>query len=1042
MKPNEHSHGNGAEGQRSTPPADASNETPRYWRSVNDLQQSDTFQDALAREFPEGGPDDVSGVSRRRFLQLMGASVALAGTTACTMDKEYILPFKSRPEGRMPGEPVQYATCIDFEGVALPLLLTSNDGRPTKVEGNPEHPASRGAAHAQAQAMILDLYDPDRSRSAAKREGDKLVDCQLEELQAGLGQVVGGLADGSGVAILARSYSSPTLARLQAELMQKHPKLSYCVWEPLARENTLAGAQLAFGEALEPVYELASAARIVTLDADPLVDHPDAVRMARDFAAGRNPDGEMNRLYAVESTFSNTGGMADHRLPLRSEHVHAFLVALEQLATGGAASFDGILADPKVKKHLEAMGKDLQAHGGKSVVIVGERQPAHVHAIAHRLNGKLGANGTLVKFKKPSTTQHSGSVSLAQLTAAMNSGSINTLLVLDANPVYDAPVDLGFAQAMQKVGTKLHFGGHRDETASLCDWHMPLAHPLESWGDGRSFAGDLCMQQPQILPLWAGISPVELFARLGGTEKPDARMLVMGTYAQLCGEGPEGSAFAKRWAKALHDGFDAAVAPSFVSKSVQSFDAPAPVTAAHGSEKLELVFVADSKLRDGRYANSSWLQETPDFVTKLTWDNALLMGPATAETLGVQNESMVQLKVGQRELEVPVLIQPGQAPGTVTLALGYGRTRAGAVGGSLELGVQTAGFNSYLLREQASMWHSADVRVTPTGGSYLLASTQDHWAIDTLGMAERERRVGLLVREGDLEHYKEHPDFAKHAVHHPPLESLWEQRVYKAEHQWGMTVDLNMCTGCNACVVACTSENNVPVVGKEQVLSGREMHWIRIDRYFEGDPEDPKMVHQPVACVHCENAPCEQVCPVAATTHSEEGTNDMAYNRCVGTRYCANNCPYKVRRFNYFDYFKDYEKPKYEVAKLKFNPEVSVRNRGVMEKCTYCIQRVQDAGITARNEGRKIRDGEVTTACEQSCPTQAITFGDISEPDSRVSKAKASGRDYAMLAELNVKPRTSFLAKVRNPHEDLAVHGAAGHGSHDSHGKDKKGEQH
>jgi MoCo/4Fe-4S cofactor protein with predicted Tat translocation signal len=817
MKPNEHSHGNGAEGQRSTPPADASNETPRYWRSVNDLQQSDTFQDALAREFPEGGPDDVSGVSRRRFLQLMGASVALAGTTACTMDKEYILPFKSRPEGRMPGEPVQYATCIDFEGVALPLLLTSNDGRPTKVEGNPEHPASRGAAHAQAQAMILDLYDPDRSRSAAKREGDKLVDCQLEELQAGLGQVVGGLADGSGVAILARSYSSPTLARLQAELMQKHPKLSYCVWEPLARENTLAGAQLAFGEALEPVYELASAARIITLDADPLVDHPDAVRMARDFAAGRNPDGEMNRLYAVESTFSNTGGMADHRLPLRSEHVHAFLVALEQLATGGAASFDGILADPKVKKHLEAMGKDLQAHGGKSVVIVGERQPAHVHAIAHRLNGKLGANGTLVKFKKPSTTQHSGSVSLAQLTAAMNSGSINTLLVLDANPVYDAPVDLGFAQAMQKVGTKLHFGGHRDETASLCDWHMPLAHPLESWGDGRSFAGDLCMQQPQILPLWAGISPVELFARLGGTEKPDARMLVMGTYAQLCGEGPEGSAFAKRWAKALHDGFDAAVAPSFVSKSVQSFDAPAPVTAAHGSEKLELVFVADSKLRDGR--------------------------------------------------------------------------------------------------------------------------------------------------EATLEHYREHPDFAQHAVHHPPLKSLWQEYEYEGA-RWAMAIDLSACTGCGICSIACTAENNVPVVGKDEVLVGREMHWIRIDRSFTGDPENPEVAQQPVACQHCEHAPCEQVCPVAATVHSDEGLNDMVYNRCVGTRYCSNNCPYKVRRFNWFRNHRDMT----DIQKMGLNPEVTVRWRGVMEKCTYCVQRIQAVKIEAKREDRAIRDGEIVPACAQACP--------------------------------------------------------------------------
>ncbi|PIE24306.1 MAG: molybdopterin oxidoreductase [Planctomycetota bacterium] len=1027
MKPTSISDGSGS----------SESEKPRYWRSLDEREQSSVFQEALAREFPEGATDAPEGVSRRRFLQLMGASVALAGTTACTMDREYVLPFKSRPEGRIPGVPVHYATCMDFEGVALPLLITSTEGRPTKVEGNPDHPACLGASNSQAQAQILELYDPDRSRGPARAGAEGLVNCEWAEISAAIDAMAEKLGDGAGFAVLSRSSSSPSLARLRAELAGKHPQMRWSTWEPLTRQNTIEGAKLAFGEALEPVYDLDQVKRIVCLDSNALQDHPDSMRMSRAFAAGRDPDGEMNRLYAIESSYSSTGGTADHRLPLRSEHMHAFLLALESLATGGPGKLEGVLAEPKYKRFLEALGKDLAAHKGSSVVIVGECQPPAVHAIAHRLNQKLGAFSKIVTLRKMLPIQAQGTTELAELVTAMKAGQIHSLVVLDSNPAYDAPVDLGFGQALSKVATKLHLGSYRDETARLCDWHLPLAHALESWGDGMTHRGGYLLQQPQIQPIWNGWSPLELLARLGGQADPDAREIVRQSYAALAGEATSGPAFERRWAKSLHDGFDARLAEESLMPKLRAFETPAPVPAPTGSDKLELVFLPDTRLRDGRYANNSWLQETPDFITKLTWDNALLIGPATAAALGVKNESLVSLKVGERQLEVAVLIQPGQAPGSLALALGNGRTEAGVVGGSVSQGVSPAGFNSYLLREQGSMWLSTEVQVTPTGESFLLASTQDHWAIDTLGMDERARRAETLIRETDLDHYKEHPDFAKHMVHHPKLQSLWDRVEYPGEHQWGMTVDLNKCMGCNACLVACTSENNVPVVGKEQVLNGREMHWMRIDRYYVGDPEDPGLVHQPVSCMHCENAPCEQVCPVAATTHGEEGTNDMAYNRCVGTRYCANNCPYKVRRFNYFDYHKDYEKPKYEVAKLQFNPEVSVRNRGVMEKCSYCIQRIKSAGITARNEGRSIRDGEVVAACEQSCATGAITFGNIKDPKSRVSIEKAKDREYAMLGELNIRPRTTFLAKVNNPHPDLVAAKSSGGASHD-----KKGEKH
>ena len=779
------------------------------------------------------------------------------------------------------------------------------------------------------------------------------------------------------------------------------------------------------------------------LDADPLGFHPNSLRYSRDWASRRVAevaveDGKpmMSRVYAVESTPSVSGSVADHRLPLRSDRVHAFLLEVERALDGTVlAARPAWLDEAPCKAFLAALVEDLRRAGPKVLVAVGPRQPAAVHAIAHRINEKRGAVGKTVVFTEEPVAAKQAE-GLAALVRAMNAGTVKTLVILGGNPVFDAPADMAFGDALAKVPVSLHVGLYRNETAHRCSWHVNEAHALESWGDGRTWDGTVTLQQPQILPLHRGLSQAEVLAKLIGDEKTDGYSLVQRTLKKL----PQVTGNFDAWfQRCAHDGFVAGSAYAPKDVALRSFETPAPKDVADplANGSIEVVF-KDSTIGDGRFANNGWLVETPDTMSKLTWDNAAYVSPETATKLGLEDNHMVEVTIGTTKVEVPVFILPGQAKGSIAVAVGWGRTHAGRVGGMIDDEVLPVGHNVYPLRTSSTMGSASGASVRGTGREYKLATTQDHFVMDRIGMSEREARIDVLIRKDSFDSWKEHPDHVKHAVHHPPLESLWTDHATDGQ-KWGMSIDLSRCTGCNACVVGCTSENNIPVVGKEQVLRGREMHWIRIDRYFGGDPENPELAHQPLTCHHCENAPCEQVCPVAATVHSEEGLNDMVYNRCIGTRYCGNNCPYKVRRFNYFSNVEHFKEPGGDLYKLIMNPEVTVRSRGVMEKCTFCTQRISATRKTAKLEGRAIAVDEIKTACQQACPTEAIVFGDLSNAQSTVTKREQLGRSYKVLDELNIKPRTHYLAKITNPHKSLHVAKPA-HGTHDAggHGNEAK----
>ncbi|MEO0649045.1 MAG: TAT-variant-translocated molybdopterin oxidoreductase [Planctomycetota bacterium] len=1066
----------------------------RYWRSLDELERTEEFRELAAREFPEGA-DSIDGVDRRRFLQLMGASTALAGAASCRWEKTEILPFVERPEGRVPGVPVHYATAYEQGGAAQALLVTSYDGRPIKVEGNDQAAGTEGAATSQAQALILELYDPDRSQSVVHEgresswgEFDAWMSDELTRLQG---------MRGAGLAVLTETTASPTTWRLMAEIARRFPEAELVQYDAVNREQERAGARLAYGRPVRTHYRLEQARVIASFDSDLLESHPDQLRHSRGFAAHRRPEnGPLNRLYAVESRFTTTGSLADHRLPVRSESVGAVLAALETAlvakgksvpANWGSASTKPagtLVDDPRVARFVDALADDLYSHPGESCVAVGPTQPAEVHALAHRINTILGAIGkTVVLTDDPLGERSVGFEALAGLTDKMRAGQVGTLLVLGGNPAYAAPADLGFAEALGSVGTVVRLGLYEDETSALAQWHLPAAHTFESWGDARGWDGTHYVTQPMIRPLYDGRSGLELLATLAGVEG-DAQSLVRNDLE-------EGA-----WRQVLHDGFApdstlAAITPAGRAIPGLSFSSGALTKGVPANGELELVLYPCPKVVDGRFANSGWLQELPEFMTKLTWDNAALIGPATAKVLKVKNGDLVELSVGGRDLTCAAYVLPGQAAGSIGLALGYGRSRAGHVGGlSDEADVPSVGFNSYTLLASAG-YALTGLKLEKTGGRYLLATTQDHHQIDSSGLVEREARIDELVRHQTVEQYEEHPNAMQEpllGVHYPPMKSLWKEFEYDG-NKWGMSIDLSTCTGCNACVVACQSENNIPVVGKEQVANGREMQWLRIDRYFETgaapeqeyggghhggdhgdghggghasvteepalqtagllsfgsnapegedhgdhgdagevprphgpdlDEENPRVHRQPVGCIQCEMAPCEQVCPVAATVHSDEGLNAMVYNRCIGTRYCSNNCPVKVRRFNFFNYHRDLKKEENAVKKLAFNPEVTVRARGVMEKCTYCVQRIEKVKIEARNAKRAIKDGEIVTACQQTCAADAIVFGDLSDPEARVTKEHELSRSYDLLAYLNIKPRTAYLARITNPNPALA----------------------
>ncbi|MBI5687007.1 MAG: TAT-variant-translocated molybdopterin oxidoreductase [Verrucomicrobia bacterium] len=960
---------------------------PQYWRSLEEVAQTPAFQEFLHREFPPDASVWEDGVSRRRFLQLMAASFALAGLSGCSQPEEEIVPYVRAPEEVVPGLPMFYATAMTLGGYALGLLVESHEGRPTKIEGNPQHPASLGATDLFAQASVLTLYDPDRSQVVIHAGEISTWSQFFAALTAAMATQTA--AKGAGLRILTETITSPTLVSQLRAVLERFPQAKWHAYEPLARDNARAGARLAFGAEVETRYRFDQANVVLSLDADFLTSGPGWVRYARDFidkrrvAAGRT---DMNRLYAVESVPSNTGAMAEHRLCVPASRVEDFARAVAKEL--GVSVEGDIRLEPGHEKWIKAVVRDLLKNKGTSIVLTGDHQPPVVHALVHAINDALGNVGRTVIHTEPVAAGPGDQLqSLRELVSDMNAGKVELLVILGGNPVYDAPSDLRFADAMAKVKLRAHLGLYNNETARLCHWHVPETHYLESWSDARAFDGTVTIMQPLIAPLYRAKSAHEMMAALLGRPDQTSHDLVRDYWKA------HGLADARLWRSALHDGVVPGTALAQKTVTLQKFKTQQTVNAAAGSS-LEISFRPDVKLWDGRFANNGWLQELPHPITRVAWGNMAWIAPATAERLGLANGDVVELRLRGRAVQAPVWITPGQSEGAVSVALGYGRTHAGRVGNG-------AGFNACGLRSSDAPWFAGGLEVRKLGWRQTLATTQEHSS-----MEGRD-----LVRVGDLGEFRKNPAFARGGEKPPSLYPGWK---YEG-HAWGIAVDLTACIGCGACVLACQSENNIPVVGADQVARGREMHWLRIDRYYKGALDSPETVFEPVMCMHCENAPCEIVCPVGATVHSDEGLNAMVYNRCVGTRYCSNNCPYKVRRFNFYQY-SDLKTP---TAKLMNNPQVTVRNRGVMEKCTYCIQRIEAAKIAAAKENRPVREGEVATACQAACPTQAIVFGDINDPNSRVAKLKALPLNYGLLTELNTVPRTSYLARLRNPNPEM-----------------------
>ncbi len=980
---------------------------PEYWRSLEELAGSDEFREMMHREFPKGASEWLDSVSRRGFLQLMGASLAMAGMTGCTkLPIEEIVPYVRQPEQVIPGRPMYYATAFTLSGYASPLLVESHLGRPTKVEGNSLHPASLGGTDIFAQASILGMYDPDRAQ-AITHLGD------VDSWASFVSDIKGPLTvqkalGGAGIRILTPTISSPTLKDQMHSLLAMYPQAKWHVYEPVNRDNALEGAKLAFGQPVETRYDFSKADVIVSLDADFLsAGFPGNTRYIRDFASRRNPDsGNMSRLYVIESTPSTTGAKADHRLPARAVEIEGSAQALasgtSQYGIGGGKGDAG--------RFVVAVLKELQAHKGSSIVIVGDHQPPAVHSLAHAINAALGNVGKTVFYTDPvDANPVNQTESLRELVSDMRAGKVDLLVILGGNPVYDAPSDLGFGDALKNsnIAQRVYLGLYQNETAQFCHWNINEAHYLEAWSDGRAYDGTVSIIQPLIAPLYMGKSVHEVLSTLMGDSGATGYDIVR-SYWQKQHTGVD---FEGWWRKTLNDGFVEGSTFAPRSLSAKSGSVPASSSAnTTDANALEVNFRRDPSIYDGQFSNNGWLQELPKPMSKLTWDNAVQIGPKMAEREGLKAMDVVTIELNGRKVTGPVWIQAGHPDHSVTVHLGYGRRAAGRAGTG-------AGFDAYAIRTTSGLWIATGGKLTKTGAFYQLASTQGYQTMDTGDGATRP-----VVREATLEEYRKDPNFAKEDEP-PPALTLYPGFDYKkSPDSWGMTIDLNACVGCNNCIIACQSENNIAVVGKEQTTRGRHMHWLRVDAYYQGDRDDPKAYFQPVPCMQCENAPCELVCPVGATVHSTEGLNDMVYNRCVGTRYCSNNCPYKVRRFNFL-LFQDWETPQYKMMR---NPDVTVRSRGVMEKCTYCVQRISQhridteaAAIRENKEFKGVEDGTLQTACQQSCPADAIVFGNMNDPNSRVSKLKALDRNYGVLADLNTRPRTTYLAEIRNPNPEL-----------------------
>ncbi len=961
-----------------------------YWRSLEEQAGART---GVGREFPAGATEPFGdGASRRDFLKLLGGSAALAGLSGCFSNPpDKMLPYARQPVEVVPGNPLHYATTLTVDGYGTGVLVATREGRPIKLEGNPDHPASLGASGVFEQGAIYHLYDPQRARTL-KHSGTPLALSKFFAETAKLGAALE--ADGGRrLGFLLEPSGSPLEVAIQAQLRARHPQARFYAWAPAGGDAAYQGTTQLFGRPLETRWDFDRARVIVSLDADFLGQGPFKLRHARQFADHRVPENELNRLYVAEAGFSITGGSADHRLRVRSTEIAGVATALLAAIAPERALGGGHFAD---HPWIKAAAGDLKRRPDSALVVAGARQPPLVHAVAAAINAQLASQA--VSYSAPVLAQTaSGVESLQALAGEIKAGQVDTLVVTAYNPAYTAPADLDFAALLARVPNVIYRGMFEDETARSSSWFVPATHELEAWGDARALDGTISLQQPLIAPLFNGVTTVEVLAALLGTGAQGPYRLLRAHWMK---QGRASAAdFEPWWERAVQHGVieNSALPAERVTPDwtrLQGALAAAPQPRAEG---IELNFRADAKLHDGRFADNAWLQELPDPMSKLTWGNALEVSPKTAQRLSLKTEDAVTLRYGGRAIEAAVLVLPGHADESLSLALGYGRSGA-------ELIARDVGSNANALRTAQSPWFGLGATVEKRGLKRLLSITQEHWSMDG-------RPVALEVNAGDVLQKKRLPLVEEQSGEQP---SMYEPHPYDG-YKWAMSIDMSRCSGCNACMIACESENNILVVGREQVRKGREMQWLRIDRYFEGSIDDPNVVMQPMACVHCENAPCEYVCPVNATVHSDEGLNEMVYNRCVGTRYCSNNCPYKVRRFNFLNYHDNLQ----GTEEMAMNPDVTVRSRGVMEKCTYCVQRIERTRISTRIEGREIRDQEFTSACAQSCPSQAIVFGSLHDPQSKVSKLHADRRSYQVLHELNTRPRTAHLARVRNRNPEL-----------------------
>ncbi|HEY3343299.1 MAG TPA: TAT-variant-translocated molybdopterin oxidoreductase [Anaerolineaceae bacterium] len=954
------------------------------WRSFDDLADTDQFKEYLQGEYPRHSSVALN-LNRRDFIKLLGASVAFAGLTACVPRiNETILPYVNPPERFIPGKPLYYASAMPMGGYGRGVIVKTNMNRPIKVDGNPTHPDTLGASDLFMQASILGLYDPDRAKEVSSGGQNRGWEAFTAALSAAAKNL--GANKGAGLRILSGAVTSPSLFNQIQNVLRQYPAAKWHVFEASGMGQNYAGAQMAFGQPVETTYNFDKANVILSLDNDFLFrDGGGVERYQHSFGARRQVQPgktNMNRLYAAESSLTITGSNADHRLPMQARQVEAFARAIAAKLGVSTAQAGGSVPGAS---WVDPLAADLMKNRGASLVLAGSRQPPAVHALAHAMNQALGNVGQTVVYTAPVEAKPVNPfASLLNLAQDLQDGVVDLLVILETNAAYSAPGDIPFASLLSKAKFSVYLGQYADETAAGCQWTVPATHFLEMWGDARATDGTVSMIQPLIEPLYDSKSAYELLAALLGQPSASGYDIVR-AYWQI---QMSGGNFEVAWQKALSDGVvpGTALAPVNVTASAASI--PAPAAAGQG---LEIVFEPDPTIWDGAFTNNSWLQELPKPLTKLTWDNAALFSPNTAGRLGLIDQDVVELGYRGRTLQAPALIVPGQPDDTVTLTLGYGRRQGGQVQAGL-------GYNAAPLRTSDSPWFGDGLTVRKTGETYPLATTRDHWS-----MEGRD-----LVREATLTEFNQNPNFAQPADVKPP--SLYPDVQYPG-HAWGMAINLSTCIGCNACVLACQAENNIPVVGKSEVLNNREMQWLRIDRYYKGSIETPEVLFEPVPCMHCEQAPCEPVCPVEATSHSAEGINEMSYNRCVGTRYCSNNCPYKVRRFNFYGYADT----KDEAIKAMRNPDVTVRSRGVMEKCSYCVQRINRARIQSEISGQPIKDGDLKTACQQACPTNAIVFGDLNDPASQVTQLKAQPTNYALLGELATRPRTTYLAKVRNP---------------------------